>query len=64
MIPGNIVLPILGTPKFAHRVKMASVETEIDGLMCDGCGEVIFLARDPQRIRKVYDAVMRVQGAT
>jgi hypothetical protein len=61
MIPGNIVLPILGTPKFAHRVKGLSVETELDGLMCESCGEVTLRARDPERIKKIYDATMRLR---
>jgi hypothetical protein len=61
MIPGTIILPILGTPKFAHRVKGLSVETELDGLMCESCGEVSLRARDPERIKKVYDATLRLR---
>lgn len=63
MIPGNIVLPILGAPKFAYRAKGLNVETQIDGLMCEKCGEVIFRAQNPERIKKIHDAMARLRDS-
>ncbi|MGH7903354.1 MAG: hypothetical protein ACREPA_04400 [Candidatus Dormibacteraceae bacterium] len=64
MIAGVISVPVLGSFKFSYRVRTTTVDTEIEGLMCAGCGGVVLTARDPERIRRAHDALRRADGGT
>jgi len=56
LVPGALVMPILGRAKFAYSLRGRSIETDVDAQMCSDCGLVTFTAQDPQRIRRARDA--------
>lgn len=60
LIPGSLVLPILGRAKFAYNLRGRSIETDVDSNMCARCGLITFTATDPERIRRTHAAVLRV----
>ena len=49
-IDGRISMPIIGGLRFAYRLGTTDVSTEIAARMCQDCGHVDLVARDPDTI--------------
>ena len=49
-VDGRVALPIVGGLKFVYRLGTNDVATEVAARMCECCGHVDLVARDPATI--------------
>ena len=54
---GRIALPI--GPRFVYRLGTTDVSTEVAARMCEACGHVDLVARDPETIVRARRAAAR-----
>jgi hypothetical protein len=63
MAPGQIVLPLLGSPKFGVKLASMTVESDIASAVCSRCGHVEMWVTDPAKIRWALEAGERAKAA-
>ena len=63
MVSGQLVLPLLGAPKFGVKLATMSVESDISSAMCVDCGHLELWVTDTAKIRWAQEAGERAQTA-
>ena len=58
-VDGRVALPIVGGLRFVYRLGTTDVSTEVEARMCEGCGHVDLVARDPETIVRARRAAAR-----
>jgi protein involved in polysaccharide export with SLBB domain len=56
LVDGRIAVPIVGSLRFVYRLGTNDVATEVAARMCQDCGHVDLVAREPQVIARARRA--------
>ena len=59
-VDGRIAMPLVGALRFAFRLGTTDVTTEVTARMCEDCGHVDLVARDPDTIVRARRAAGRM----